>query len=309
MAVVTSDVLLLTQAGIKTEFNAAYIAKNEQADWRMIATELPTTLPIQNYAWLGRSAVMQKFNDEVAQQSVREDTYQLKDILYKGDLVIDRRTLEDDQYGLLMVRARDLSSEPVRHWNQLAYQGLVNGFTSYCYDGQYFFNASHQEGLSPTQSNISTAALSDASLEAAATTMMNYVDDKSIPLHIIPDTLVVGPTLARRAWELVASDVVYQPGQVGTAGTPSTNYRNYFMGRYQLVVNPYITGYQWFLLDTKREIKPLVIQSRSDVPITLETDMDMPDAKIRESYRFTVRGRYAQGYGLWQCAYGSNATA
>ncbi len=309
MAVVTSDILLLTQAGIKTEFNGAYIAANEKADWRTIATELPTTLPVQKYAWLGRGAVMKQFNDEPVEQSVREDSYQLSDILYKADLAIDRRTLEDDQYGLLMIRARELAAEAVRHWNQLAFTGLTNGFSQYAYDGQYFFNASHQEGSSPTQSNISTASLSDSALEAAATTMMSYVDDKGIPLHIVPDTLVVGPLLARRAWNLVSSDVVVEPGETGTAGVPATNYRNYFMGRYKVVVNPYITGYQWFLLDASREVKPIFIQSRSDVPITMETDMDMPEARIKEQYRFTVRGRYAQGYGLWQMAYGSNATS
>ncbi len=306
MAVVTSDVLLLTQAGIKTEFNAAYVAANEQADWRQIASELPTTLPIQKYAWLGRAAVMRPFNDEVVQQGVREDSYQLADILYKGDLAIDRRTLEDDQYGLLMIRARDLAQEPVRHWNQLAFTGLLNGFSSVCYDGQYFFNNSHQEGGSPIQSNISNASLSDSALEAAATAMMSYTDDKAIPMHVMPDTLVVGPMLARRAWNLVAQDVVVEsPGN----SNYTTPYRNYFNGRYKLVVNPYITGYEWFLMDCSREIKPLVIQSRSDVPITLETDMDMPEARIKEQYNFTVRGRYAQGYGLWQLAYGSNAAA
>ena len=56
-------------------------------------------------------------------------------------------------------------------------------------------------------------------------------------------------------------------------------------------------------------MKPIVIQSRSDVPITLETDMDQPSAKIKEVYDITARGRYVQGYGLWQTAWGSNATA
>ncbi len=309
MAIVTSDVLLLTQAGIKTEFNAAYIKAQENADWRSIATEIPTTLPIQNYAWLGRGAVMRPFNDEAPQQGLREDSYRLADILYKGNLVIDRRTLEDDQYGLLMIRARELAQEPVRHWNQLAFQALPAGFANPCYDGQLYFSNTHQEGSSPVQSNTTAQPLADGALEEAATAMMSYVDDKGVPLEVIPNTLVVGPLLARRAWNLVAQDVVVAPGETGTAGVPSTPYRNYFSGRYRLVVSPYISGYQWFLMDCSREVKPVVIQSREDVPITLETDMDQPTARIREQYQFTIRGRYAQGYGLWQLAYGSSAVS
>ena len=314
MALVTSDLLFLTQAGIKTEFTNAYLEKDENADWKAIATELPTTLPIQKYAWLGRGATMQKFGDEPLQQSVREIDYTLADSIWKGELVVERRALEDDQYGEVMMRARNLGQEPVRHWNELAYTGLPNGFASVGYDGQFFFNNSHQEGLSPIQSNITNNPLSDAALEAAETTMMAYVDDKGKPMRVVPNTLVVGPALARRAWNLVKSSVNVTHVGDGTAGagaTAATPFNNYFEGRYMLVVNPYLIGAaacNWFLLDTSREVKPIVIQSRSDVPITLETDMDQPSAKIKEQYQFTARGRYVQGYGLWQLGYGSNAT-
>src|SRR5579871_938539 len=121
---VNSDVLLLTQAGIKTEFNGAYIKAQEGAKWKAIATEIPTTLPIQSYAWLGRGAVMRQFKDEVEAQAVVESSYTLADIIYKGNLQVFRKTIEDDQYGLIMMRARELAQEPVRHWNQLAFTGL-----------------------------------------------------------------------------------------------------------------------------------------------------------------------------------------
>jgi phage major head subunit gpT-like protein len=315
MAVVTQDVLFLTQAGVKTEFSAAYVKAQESADWKEIASELETTLPIQEYAWLGRGAIMKPFVDEAEDQSVREDTYTLADTIYKGNLAIQRKTIEDDQYAEIMRRARDLGQEPVRHWNELAYLGLALGFTSTCYDGQYFFNSSHSEGLSGVQNNTSSSSLSDASLEAAHTSMTALVDDKGKPLWVRPDTLVVGPALERRAWNLVGQPVVVAGVGSGTAGsgaTASTPYNNYFYGRYKVVVNPYLIGtyaYYWFLLDTKREIKPIVIQNRMDVPITLETDMDQPSQKIKEVYHFTARGRYVQGYGLWQLAYGSNASS
>jgi phage major head subunit gpT-like protein len=315
MAVVTSDLLLLTTAGVKTEFMNAYLESEEQADWKEIASEIPTTLPIQNYAWLGRGAVMRKFPDEAEAQSVREIDYKLADILYKGEMQIERKALEDDQYGMVMARARQLGQEPTRHWNELAYLGLALGFTTPCYDGQYFFNNNHQEGGSPIQINVTNQPLSDPALEAAATAMMAYVDDKGKPMRIKPDTLVVGPALERRAWNLVGQPTVVAPvgsGAAGAGATASTPYTNYFHGRYRLVVNPYLVGiyaYNWFLLDTRREIKPIVIQSRSDVPITLETDMDQPSARIKEVYNFTARGRYVQGYGLWQTAFGSNANA
>jgi phage major head subunit gpT-like protein len=318
MSVVNSDILYLTYAGIKTEFDAAYAKAQEEAKWKAIADEIPTTLPIQNYAWLGRGAVMQEFKDEAPEQSLREDTYTIADKIYKANIAIWRKSLEDDQYGILLKRARELAGEAVRHWNQLAYLALANGFTATCYDGFSFFNGSHQEGASPTQANLTTSSLNDAALQKAEATMRSYVDDKGVPLEIEPDTLVVGPALARVAADLVGSAVVVSRSTDSTTAT--VPFENYFQGKYKVVVSPYlITGmfnnvsysaaYNWFLMDTKRGVKPIVIQNRQDVPIALETDMDQPSAKIKERFNVTVRGRYAQGYGLWQTAYGSDATS
>lgn len=315
MAVVTTDLVLLTSAGIKTNFENAYLEAEENADWKTVATEVETTLPIQNYAWLGRGAVMKPYKDEVEEQGALEHDYKLADQIFKGDFPVERKALEDDQYGLIMRRAANLGQEPTRHWNELAYLGLPLGFTTVCYDGQFMFNNSHQEGLSGVQSNITSAPLSDAALEAAAAAMGAYVDDKGKPMRIKPKILVVGPALERRAWTLVGSPTNVTKvgdGAIGTGATAATNYSNYFYGRYLVVVNPYLIGtyaYNWFLMDDSKEVKPIIIQSRSDVPITFETDMDVATAKIAEKYHFTARGRYVQGYGLWQTAYGSNATA
>jgi hypothetical protein len=133
---------------------------------------------------------------------------------------------------------------------------------------------------------------------------------------------VVGPGKRRVAMDLCGSMVVVQQvgeGTIGTGAVSRTPFENYFRGRFDVVVSPYLingvldgvtytAADNWFLLDTKRAgAKPIIMQNRQDVPITLETDMDQPSAKIRERYNITVRGRYAQGYGLWQMAYGSSA--
>jgi phage major head subunit gpT-like protein len=312
MAIVTSDILLLTQAGVKTDFSDAYVEAQQRTLWPKIASQMDTTLPTQNYAWLGRGAVMELFRDEAREQGAIQYSYSLSDNIYKARMVVERKALEDDQYAQIRLRAGQLGDEPPRFQDQLMFTALDSGFSNNGYDAKTFFANNHQEGASPTQSNLISSPLSDAALEVAATTMMNYRDDKNVPMNIIPDTLVVGPLLARRAWNLVSSDVVVKQVGDGTAGSGAiayTNYGNYFNGRYMLIVSPYITSYHWFLLQTNRRVKPLVLQMRSDVPVTFETDMDLATAQIKEEYQFSVRGRFVGGYGLWQEAYGSNATS
>lgn len=310
--IVTSDILALTLAGLKTDFDAAYRDAQQRAQWNMVATEIPTTLPIQNYGFLGRGATMRRLRDESVEQAVAQKQYSIADSIYRGTMKIERKAIEDDQYGLLKLRVTDLGAEPIRHWDELTFAGLSRGFSSLCYDGQYFFDTDHAEGNSGTQSNTTSASLSDNALKAAEAAMMAFVDDKGIPMGITPDTLVVGPANAYTGRTLIGSEVVvHNPGDgtVGSGATAYTPYTNVWKGAYRLVVSPYVTGYNWFLLDTKRAVKPIVIQNREDVPIVVESDMLEQGAAMREEYKFSVRGRYEQGYGLWQLAYGSNASS
>lgn len=297
MPVVTSDLLDLVLAGIKTEFDGAYIERKPQLQWGKFVTEIPTTLHTQTYDYMGRGPVMEEFVDEVEDQAVTTSGYTLQDKTYKGAMRIQRKSLEDDQYGLLMTRARELGDEAARHWDELAFTGLQNGFTNLCADKTPFFGT-HANG----QSNRGTDVLSADSLQAAITLMSRYVDDKGKPLGIKPDTLIISPELKWEAMTLLNS--AFYPDPVTTASQYLAN--NVLQGSLGLIVSPYLTSpSDWYLADTSRVVKPLIMQNRSDVPITLESDMDMPDAHIREFYRVTVRGRYAQGYSVWQTAFGA----
>jgi phage major head subunit gpT-like protein len=220
MAIVTSDILLLTQAGVKTVLGDAYVKAQRRALWPLVASDMETVLPTQNYAWLGRGAVMELFRDEAREQGATQYSYTLSDNIYKALMVVDRKALEDEQYGQIRLRAGQLGSEPPRFQDQLVFTTLDTGFVNPCYDGKTFFAANHQEGDSPTQSNLTSAPLSKTSLEAQDTLMRTYRDDKGVPMDITPDTLIVGPMLKYRALELVSSPIVVQKAGEGTVGTP-----------------------------------------------------------------------------------------
>lgn len=64
-------------------------------------------------------------------------------------------------------------------------------------------------------------------------------------------------------------------------------------------------GTPWFLLDTRRSIKPFIYQLRQPVQITRMDAKDDEAVFMRRAYRFGVDARYTCAYGLWQLAYGS----
>ncbi len=193
-------------------------------------------------------------------------------------------------------------------------QQLLAGFSTTGPDGQYFFDNDHAES-GTNQSNTTTASLSASSLQDAIANMMAFTDDNGVPLGVMPNVLVVGPRLRWRAMELLESTVIpvkVGEGTAGTGATSATPYRNVLQGALDLIVTPYITGYQWFVLDTTREIRAVILQERSDVPVEFSA-LDNPNSNesvfMRDVIYYGVRARYGVGYGLWQLAYGSNATS
>ena len=68
------------------------------------------------------------------------------------------------------------------------------------------------------------------------------------------------------------------------------------------------TGDVWYLLDTRRALKPLIYQTRKApnfVALTSETDDNVFN---RSQYVYGVDARRNAGYGFWQLAHASNAT-
>jgi phage major head subunit gpT-like protein len=65
------------------------------------------------------------------------------------------------------------------------------------------------------------------------------------------------------------------------------------------------SGPAWYLLDTTKGIKPVIVQQRTQPQLLC---LDRPDSShvfMRKKYRFGVDYRGAVGFGLWQLAYAS----
>ena len=309
MALTKSDIPDLLLPGLKTEFEAAYRNDVDDSIAEQIATVISTTMPVQKYAWLGATPPMREFLDERRPQGMTEYAVTIEDKTFESTVAVDRKAIEDDQLDLVRLRIRDLANRVRQHRHQIVVQSLLGGGAATGYDGVNFFSSTHPGYGASLLSNTTTSVLSATSLATAVSTMMQIPDDSGTPLGIVPDTLVVGPNLMWDAIELVESPVVVYKG-TGSTGTSPTDYTNAFRGRLRLIVSPYVTGAQasaWFLLDTKRPIKGVILQQRSDVPVeftALEQGSGSEPAFMRDRYYYGVRARYNVGYGLWQAAYG-----
>lgn len=67
-------------------------------------------------------------------------------------------------------------------------------------------------------------------------------------------------------------------------------------------------GTPWFLLDTKRPIKPIIYQKRRDYSFVAMTEMTDEAVFTRKEFRYGVDARCNVGYGLPHLAYASKQT-
>lgn len=310
MAITKSDIPNLLLPGLKTEFDMAFRAKTENGIPQKISTIINTTTPVQKYAWLGSSPLVQEFLDERKPNGMVENNYQIEDKTFEASIAVDRRAIEDDQYDMIRVRIRELAERIAEHQHKMVIQAMVNGFTALGYDGVSFFNTAHPVSPGSAYSNRSTNGLDSINLQAAMNSMMLTPDDRGEPIGIVPDTLVVGPKLQWNAIELIESPVVVYRGNNSDTSS-STSYKNVFEGKLRLVVSPYLRGASddyWYLLDTSRAIRGTILQQRSDVPVefsSLDNSTNGDSSWWHDRFYYGVRARYNVGYGLWQTTYGN----
>lgn len=308
-------------AGLETVFRDTFNSSLLTQQAPRIATTVPVTAPIVNYPFLGAPPHMKELRDRMDDQGIDPYMVTIQDKEWEANMRISAKALEDDATGMYRMQATQMGLVAARFDDEQAFGALDAGFTGtgangtnygLAYDATTFFSSVHNSGGSGNQSNTTTATLSSAALQAAFGVMGTWLDDKGRPFGTTPDTLVVGPLNAMRGREIIQSPIVVQTvgsGTIGTGATTATNYGNVLQGMFNLVVSPWVTGYHWFLVDSKQAIKPIIIQERSDVPLQTWNDTDDPAARRRREYNFTAFQRKGFGYGPWQTAYGSNATS
>ena len=170
-----------------------------------------------------------------------------------------------------------------------------------CFDGKPFISDNHTlgyEGKKVTaQSNKGTAKLTPDSYGAARTQMLTLVNDEGEPLRIVPDLLVVSPQKEAIARTILEATEIHQE-------------TNIYKGTAELLVVPELAANpeQWFLLCTKRPVKPFIFQSRRKPQLVAKDRPNDDNVFWEKEFVYGVDARCNAGYGLWQLAYGSDGT-
>ena len=85
---------------------------------------------------------------------------------------------------------------------------------------------------------------------------------------------------------------------------------NIYQDSADLIVAPYLASNPtaWYLLDTKKPLKPFIFQRRKAPVFVAKDSPDDEGVFMKKEFLFGVDSRDNAGYGLWQLAYGSDGS-
>ena len=299
MALTRKDIPVLLTAGLKRQFDMGF--KEPTTIYKVITTEIPSNGESESYGWLGETNGLKEWKDERVPHGLLENGFSLRNKDYEDTIEVDRNALEDEKYGQIKLRVRNMGIVAQQSYDELLAEKIEeNGI---CYDGQNFFDTDHEEGESGVQSNVflSGKAFSGSVIKEIISKMKQFKLSNGKRSKIKPSHVMVPTDLEWAARELM------DPSVVKVTTDPS---RSVLSGRLDIIVNDELTNNgdnsPFYVLDLKsRGTKPFIFQNRKPITFVAQDQATDTEFFMRKKIYYGVDARFAFGYGDWRLAFRS----
>jgi len=131
---------------LRVGFNAAMRRGISQVAARQadrIATRVPSSVMEEDYGWLGELPEAREWIGDRHVQNLSEAAYSIKEKPWELTVGVNRDHVETDKLGQYAMRFEAIGRSTVSKPERLVWDLLKAGFTTNCYDGQYFFDTDH----------------------------------------------------------------------------------------------------------------------------------------------------------------------
>ena len=304
---------LITSRAVIGEFYRV-LQLDEGAGWvNSLGMYFESDQASEQYAWLGDAPAMREWIGGRHAKGFRENNITIENKHFEATVEIALRHLRRDKTGQAMVRIGELAVRANTHWASLLSTLILNGGSTVCYDGQFFFDTDHSEGDSGTQSNKinvdisalptevhgvvsapSVAEFQQSVLKAIAQ-IMSFKDDQGEPMNEMANEFIVEvPTsLAFVAINALTvprgTDLEEQNPLGGFRVTPVTNAR----------LNTWTDQFAVFRADGR--VKPFIRQEEEGVNIKAKAEGSEFEFD-NDAHQYGIDSWREAGYGYWQHA-------
>ena len=283
-------------------------------DWvSMCSMLMQSDQESETYRWLGMAPALAEYKGQRMAKGARDFSIQIINREYENSLKFKTKVIRRMKSKALDILISGLAERFPEHIGYLLSTLILAGHTTTCYDGQYFFSASHSEGDSGTQKNLltsSTVAKLEVVLETVPTAaefvnailgvvahMMGIKDDQGKPMNSgAREFLITVPLALMGPAAAALSNPVINTG-TGAITNTLTNLGGFKFG---LAVNPLLTWTKDFLVTrTDSAAKPLIVQEEEGLRVTVLG----PGSEYEKENKSQMFGTDWDGYvgpGFWQ---------
>ncbi|MCP4112747.1 MAG: hypothetical protein GY749_45670 [Desulfobacteraceae bacterium] len=127
-----------------TIFRQAFDGAPSQCD--TVAMRTPSSARSNDYKWLGSYPVMKEWIGDRRIKDLSAFHFEIVNKDFESTVELDRNDIEDDQVGGYTPSLQGLGQAAKQHPDVLVFSLLKSGFTTPCYDRQYFFDSDHPVG-------------------------------------------------------------------------------------------------------------------------------------------------------------------
>jgi phage major head subunit gpT-like protein len=154
MAFTQAQIIEILTVGANAAFTEGLGTVTPQ--WDKIATKVPSSGSSELYGWIDDLPGLQEWVTNRMLVQLGSHGYAIPNKTFEASVVIKREDLEDDKIGKYSMLAKAWGREIGLYPDNFCYSLLAAGFTTLCYDGQYYFDTDHPLDTTPatTFSNV-----------------------------------------------------------------------------------------------------------------------------------------------------------
>jgi phage major head subunit gpT-like protein len=142
--IINAEALARLYTGFTAVFNAAF--QGTDTWYEQVAMTVPASTRIMDYKFLLDFPMVREWLGDRQISALEPKAYQVESKDWEATIEVERNDIEDDQLGFYNPIVASLAQEAKKHPERLIANLMTAGFTTACFDGQYFFDIDHPVG-------------------------------------------------------------------------------------------------------------------------------------------------------------------
>lgn len=207
--------------------------KSAQATWREWAGSLSSDTSTESYHWVELLVAIREWIGERVINAAKGEKWVVENKPYEGTYGLDIDDINDDKLGMLKPLTDSLAGAASYHPENLLGQVALLGFSTVCYDGQYFFDSDHPSlsGDGTTFSNLGTDLFDYDAVLAGDKKRFTLTNAQGNRIPLEPLAMLVGSKYIHKAQEFY--DALVKPGTQADVNQLKGKYKPFYCSEFE----------------------------------------------------------------------------